>query len=504
MKVLRGREFAVNPAARTALAIGALVPSMVGASVIGVLTSRGLPTGAALSDPLVLRVNVVAATLYVLVAVPTGCVCGLRWATVPTAATTAVRHRALLAIPTRLTAINALVWTTASVLLIAVNVERPWLATTLGVSTLLGGVVTATLAYWWCTRVLRPFVAPVLTAHPPTRPRRPGLRMRAVAAWVIGTGVPLLMLLLVAASALVVDYPGDRLAVAVLALGGAAVISGLTITVFTAATNAEPIEAVRAGMDRIARGDYDASVSVFDASELGLLQAGFNSMAGGLRERERLRDIFARQVGRDVARLAEQSESGPVMGGINCEVAVVFVDVIGSTRLASGVEPQEFVAALNGFFATAVDVVEQHRGWVNKFLGDAILAVFGAPEATSDPAGDALAAARYLATALGSGSAQLSAGIGVSAGVVVAGNVGDPRRYEYTVMGDPVNEAARLSEVAKEAGGIAASGAALHRAGEAERSRWRIAESRWLRGRSSPTQIAYPIIPYSSSAGQDC
>ncbi|WP_396927730.1 adenylate/guanylate cyclase domain-containing protein [Mycolicibacterium sp.] len=311
------------------------------------------------------------------------------------------------------------------------------------------------------------------------------------------------MVLLVAVSALVVDYPGDRLAAVVLALGGAAVISGFTITIFTAATNAEPIEAVRTGMDRIGRGDYDARVPVFDSSELGLLQAGFNSMAGGLRERERLRDIFGRQVGRDVARLAEQSESAPVMGGISCEVAVVFVDVIGSTRLASDVGPQEFVRRLNGFFAVAVDVVERHHGWVNKFLGDAILAVFGAPEATSDPAGDALAAARDLAAALGPGSAHLSAGIGVSAGVVVAGNVGDPRRYEYTVMGDPVNEAARLSEVAKEAGGIAASAAALRRAGEAEVSRWRVAESRSLRGRSSATEIAYPVTPCSSSAEQD-
>ncbi|AKK29500.1 adenylate/guanylate cyclase domain-containing protein [Mycobacterium sp. EPa45] len=504
MKVWPGREFAVNPGTRTALAIGALVPSMLGASVIGVMASRGLPTGAALSDPTVLRANVIAAALYAMVAVPIGCACGLLAVTVPTVATTAVRHSALVRTPIRLTSINAVVWTAASVLLVAVNIERPWLAATLGISTLLGSIVTATLTYWWCTRVLRPFVAPVLTTHPPTRPRRPGLRMRAVAAWAVGTGVPLLMVLLVAVSALVVDYPGDRLAAVVLALGGAAVVSGFTITVFTAATNAEPIEAVRKGMDRIGRGDYDARVPVFDASELGLLQAGFNSMAGGLRERERLRDIFGRQVGRDVARLAEQSESDPVMGGVSCDVAVVFVDVIGSTRLASDVGPQEFVGRLNEFFVVAVDVVERHRGWVNKFLGDAILAVFGAPEATPDPAGDALAAARQLAAALGAGSQHLSAGIGVSAGVVVAGNVGDPRRYEYTVMGDPVNEAARLSEVAKGAGGIAASGAALRRAGADEVSRWRVAESRCLRGRSSPTEIAYPITPYSSSAEPDC
>ncbi|MED5810859.1 adenylate/guanylate cyclase domain-containing protein [Mycolicibacterium sp. 050232] len=485
-----GRRFPVGRAARAALVLGALVPSMIGASVIGIMASRGLPTGAALADPGVLRVNVVASLVYTAVAIPLASGWGLRSTTVPTTATQAVEHAVLMAIPARLTCIGAVVWTAAAVLLIVVNVGRPWLATTLGISTLLGGVVTATLTYWWCTRVLRPFVAAVLTEHPPTTARRPGLRMRAVAAWVVGTGVPLLMVLLVAASALVIDYSGNRLAVVVLAFGGAAVVSGLAVTVFTGATTADPVDEVRRGLQRIGSGDYDVTVPVFDASELGLLQAGFNTMAQGLRERERLRDLFGRQVGRDVARLAEQADSPPAMEGVLCYAGAVFVDLVGSTRMALELEPEDLVSLLNEFFGIVVDVVERHGGWINKFEGDAALAVFGVPVPRSDPAADALAAARELAQTLAALRPRLEAGIGVSAGVAVAGYVGDPRRYEYTVIGDPVNEAARLSEYAKDHSGLAASVSALNRAAPEEVAHWQVVATRVLRGRDHPTGIA--------------
>ncbi len=497
MSGVRGRQFAVPTSARLALALGAVVPSMCGAAVVGVLASRGLPTGAALDEPDVLRTNVIAAFVYASIAMPLACVAGVRWTTVPTVAGSAERHAIRMAIPARLTGINATVWVSGALMLIVVNRSRPWLATTLGVATMLSATVTATLTYWWCTRVLRSHVAAVLTENPPQRRQRPGLRMRAAAAWMVGTGVPLLMLLLVAASALVVNYPGDRLAIVVLGLGGAAVLCGLVVTLFTGATVADPIDEVRNGMARIAEGDYAVTVPVFDASELGLLQAGFNSMAAGLRERERLRDIFGRHVGRDVARLAEQSPE-PRLGGVHCEVAVMFVDLVGSTRMALDMAPHDLVALLNEFFATVVDVVERHGGWVNKFEGDAALAIFGAPQPMPDHAGAALAAARHLARALESMALRLTAGIGVSAGSAVAGNVGGANRYEYTVIGDPVNEAARLSEFAKIRGGIAASGVAVAAAGGEESLHWQVVGSQVLRGRDTSTDIATPL-PHISS-----
>jgi adenylate cyclase len=180
------------------------------------------------------------------------------------------------------------------------------------------------------------------------------------------------------------------------------------------------------------------------------------------------------------------------MGGVNCEVAVLFVDVVGSTGLATALPPHEVVAMLNDFFAVVVDVVEQHRGSVNKFEGDAVLAIFGAPVPAADAAGDALAAARELNRRLNRSDADLTVGIGVSAGMAVAGNMGAPSRYEYTVIGDPVNEAARLTEVAKRSGGVAVSGAALGRAHQSEAQRWHVVESEVLRGRDNSTEIAVP------------
>ena len=494
----RLREYPVGWTGVALLVSGAVVPTVLGAAVIGTMVFWALPTAAALSDRHVLLENVVASAIYFVIAATGGVVWGYLWLLSPPGADEATVRRTILDSPRRMAVIQGTVWVGATAVLVALNTGTPWLATTVGVSMLVAATVTTAMSYWMCERALRPAVASLLTKNPPATARRPGLRMRAVGAWVVGTGVPILLLMLAAASALVIDYPGDRLAWVVLAFGSCALVSGLTVAAFTAATTAAPIDEIRRGMQRVERANYDVSVPVFDASELGLLQAGFNAMVGGLRERERLRDLFGRHVGRDVARLAEQSvrEDGrrAEMGGENCEVAVLFVDLADSTRLAAQLPPQELVAVLNVFFAVVVEVIEQHHGLINKFAGDAALAIFGAPEATTDPAGQALAAARELNNRLKQPGHAITAGIGVSAGVAVAGYIGDPSRYEYTVIGDPVNEAARLTEVAKRSGGVVVSGAALSKAQHSEARRWHVVDSELLRGRDTPTQIAVPNL----------
>jgi adenylate cyclase len=138
-------------------------------------------------------------------------------------------------------------------------------------------------------------------------------------------------------------------------------------------------------------------------------------------------------------------------------------------------------------------VVESERGLVNKFEGDAALCVFGAPVASDDPAGDALRAARRLAERLDREVPEIGFGIGVSAGKAVAGNVGSEKRFEYTVIGDPVNEAARLCDLAKErAEPVVASDAALARAADGEADEWSVTERAVLRGRLEATGIAAP------------
>ena len=170
---------------------------------------------------------------------------------------------------------------------------------------------------------------------------------------------------------------------------------GALITWQAARAVADPVRSVRDALARVEAGDLDANVPVFDGSDLGLLQAGFNRMNQGLREREELRDLFGRHVGEDVARAA--IDRGIELGGEELDVAVLFVDLVGSTSMAAERPPQEVVARLNEFFGVVVEVVEDHGGWINKFEGDAALAVFGAPLPLDDAAGCALAAGRSLA-----------------------------------------------------------------------------------------------------------
>ena len=215
-------------------------------------------------------------------------------------------------------------------------------------------------------------------------------------------------------------------------------------------------------------------------------------MVAGLRERERMQDLYSRQVGEDVARAALADE--PRLGGTEREVAAMFVDIIGSTTMAIEAPPERVVARLNRFFAVVVEVTAEHGGWVNKFEGDAALCVFGAPTEAEDAAGCALAAARDLHARLRRDVPEVEAAIGLSAGPAVAGWVGAAQRYEYTVIGDPVNVASRLCELAKrEDGRLLASEAIVARAGDDERAHWTLGEAEVLRGRSTPTQLARPV-----------
>jgi adenylate cyclase len=502
---------------RLVLSLVVVTPNIVGAGVVLVVAAWVLPLGTLVADdPGALMRNLVAFGGYLLAAVVVGTVWGHFRMRVPPppppdADERVVRRhrkrvrRVVLRAPLRLATVQAVLWVAALVLFVLINVfASPRLGISVGVTVALGGVATVAVTARLVERVMRREVARVLNERPPNDRVLPGVALRAVGAWALGTAVPLLGVLLAAAASFVFGgYTTDRLALVVLVLGGVALVVGFLVTVLTAMSTAAPVIAVRRAQRRVEQGDYDAEVPVFDTTELGLLQAGFNTMVDGLRERERVRDLFGRHVGEDVARTA--LENDVELGGETREVAVLFVDLVGSTRLAASRPPHEVVEMLNAFFGVVIDVVEQHDGWINKFEGDAALAVFGAPTELPDAAGCALRAGRELARRITAELEGMAAGIGVSAGEAVAGNIGDTRRYEYTVIGDPVNEAARLTEAAKEIDGcVVASGAALERAGD-EAGRWRVVESRVLRGRDAETDLAVPEdnVPSCTDAGAE-
>jgi adenylate cyclase len=281
------------------------------------------------------------------------------------------------------------------------------------------------------------------------------------------------------------------MAATVIFLGLVALTVGLATLLIAIRSVTDPIRSMRGAMRRVEAGETELSVAVDDGSEIGLLQAGFNQMLKGLRERDRVRDLFGRHVGEEVARSALGRELE--LGGELRDAAVLFVDVVASTAFAATRDPRNVVETLNRFFCIVLEAVAAHGGWINKFEGDAALCVFGAPADHPDAAGAALTAARELAARLEAELDEIEAAIGVSAGHVVAGNVGAAERYEYTVIGDPVNEAARLSELAKAKPiRLLASDAILRRAQSAEAERWHVCEQVQLRGRSNPTTVAVP------------
>ena len=367
-------------------------------------------------------------------------------------------------------------------------------APVVAVASALGATATAIIGYLQSERVLRPVAVAALRGGVPENFRAPGVIRRQLLTWVLSTGVPVLtiVLALVASKFEILSAPADRLTTPLLLLAIVALVIGLAGTMLVAMSIADPLRQLRWALGEVQRGNYNAHMQIYDASELGLLQAGFNDMVRDLAERQRLRDLFGRYVGEDVARRA--LERGTELGGQERDVAVLFVDLVGSTQLAATIPASQVVELLNDFFRVVVDAVNRHGGFVNKFQGDAALAIFGAPIEHPDASGAALAASRELHDELIRVLDATDFGIGVSAGRAIAGHIGAQARFEYTVIGDPVNEAARLTELAKlEPGHVLASAIAVSGALDAEALCWDVGEIVELRGRTAPTQLARPL-----------
>ena len=307
------------------------------------------------------------------------------------------------------------------------------------------------------------------------------------------------------ALALVLFLDGTEIlpqALAMLSLVGLA--AGFIATVASARSVAEPLDGVRQALARVRDDDLEVGLVVDDGGEVGEVQAGFNRMVDGLRERRQIQDLFGRHVGQAVA--TQALERGTGLRGEEADASAVFVDIVGSTAMAEVLSPDEVVETLNDFFDVVVRAVDGQGGWVNKFEGDGALCVFGVPGTQPDHADRALRAARLLNLGLSHLTERhpgLEAGIGVSSGRVVAGNVGTEARYEYTVIGPAVNEAARLTEVAKgRAVKVLASSETVRRAaGEADR--WHDVGTVALRGRAAPTAIFAPLVDEPAPAAAE-
>jgi adenylate cyclase len=416
----------------------------------------------------------------------------LRWLAEDRTPTDAEREL-LSALPRRLATIGTIHWVLAVLMLTAylIGIVRYYPGVDpivrFALSSMLLGLVPWSLSYLVVERALRPVFALSVTEEVATLPKTMGITARLVLSWVATTGLPLSGVLI---SLVALDPAHRQLAMpvvfAICSLGG---LAGVAVAVFTGRAILEPIQKVRGALHSIEAGDFDVALPVADSAELGDLEVGINRAALGLRERERVRDLFGRHVGADVATRAIEGTHG--LGGERREATTLFVDIVASSALAQSNDPDHVVCVLNRFFEAVVRCVGAQGGFVNKFEGDGAMCVFGAPRDQHDHAARALRAARCLRAELDL-LTEVDAAIGVSSGVVVAGNVGAADRYEYTVIGDPVNEASRLCDAAKRTPSrVLVSNATMLQAGT-DAEGWASLGAMQLRGRTEAT-FAYAL-----------
>lgn len=434
-----------------------VLTNLVGVCVVLAVSYLVLPLPTVADTGKVRLISGVMAAVYVLFAVFVGVRVGRRllrgvteWLQSEQPADLKIQRQVLRA-PLTLFQVQLLLWLVAAGLFGAANIVFSGvLALMIAVTIAITGLTTGACAYLLTERIMRKPAARALSTDVPEKLVVPGVATRAVLAWAFGSGAPVLGLVALAIVALA-GGPGDErdLEIAIISLGGIALVAGLLAVSLAARATADPIDAVTDGLDIVQRGGLDVRVPVYDGTQIGRLQLGFNRMTEGLVEREQIRSALGTYVDDDVAeRIVEQ---GTHLSAEEVEVTVMFVDVRDFTAYAEGRDPNAVVARVNRLFEAAIPIIHGHGGYVDKFIGDGLMAVFGAPRDLPGHADAALKAAVGIAQ-VAEHRLEIPIGIGLNSGRVVAGNVGGSGRLEYSVIGDPVNVAARIEEATRRSG----------------------------------------------------
>ena len=459
---------------RFAVTLLIVVTNVIGACAVVVIALVVVPNPPVHHPGTVRLVNGVLAAGYVLFAVSAGVVLGTRglhelrdWLQ-DEREPNFDELRGVLRAPMLLFALQVSLWLAAAILFGALNTTySSRLGVRVAIVVATTGLVTASCSYLLTEVLLRPAAARALARGLPRRLIVPGVATRSVLAWLLGTGTQLFGMVAIGLLALGHDaslvssahdaavraaraeHGVTQLGIAMVVLGGTGLGAGLLSMVLIARTTADPIDSVRRALAEVQRGSFDVHVPVYDGTQIGQLQLGFNQMVDGLRERERMREAFGTYVDPDVA--ARILEEGINLAGEEVEVTVMFIDIRDFTGFAERTSADRVVAGINDLFEQFVPIIHAHHGRVDKFVGDGLLAVFGAPRRMPDHADEALAAALEIAGGVTS-SEGLTFGIGLNSGLVVAGNIGGAGRFEFGVIGDAVNVAARVEAATRTTG----------------------------------------------------
>lgn len=234
-------------------------------------------------------------------------------------------------------------------------------------------------------------------------------------------------------------------------------VLSIAIAAWMSRRMARPVEELVAATDRLGSGDYDIKLDTSRRDELGKLAAAFNRMARSLREKHQMEGVLSRFVADDVAKTMLSDLDKVEVGCERVDASVLFVDIVGFTELAENSCADELVSLLNEYFAYFTACSRLFFGTVDKFIGDCAMIIFGAPRPDVDHRFNAIACASVMLRLLEEvnrvrrqrGQREIHVRIGVNSGEMMAGIVGGSQRMEYTVVGDTVNVASRLSRLAK-------------------------------------------------------
>jgi len=219
----------------------------------------------------------------------------------------------------------------------------------------------------------------------------------------------------------------------------------------------KPIYNLVAASKAIGAGDFKYRLNERRNDELGELALAFDQMAQGLYEKAQVEDVFSRYVSSNVAEKILENLDDVELGGKHVNASVLFADIVGFTSISEKLPPQDIASLLNEYFSLISTIAQMHNGHIDKFMGDCAMVVFGVTDHSDHHSLDAINCSIMIrdtisqlnTTRLHHGKIPIHLKIGINSGVMIAGNLGSSDRMEYTVIGDPVNIASRLANIAE-------------------------------------------------------
>jgi class 3 adenylate cyclase/uncharacterized membrane protein (DUF485 family) len=330
---------------------------------------------------------------------------------------------------------------------------------------IIGGSLAIVISYYLFDSFLRktiPEVFPDGDFSDVDRVRNFHINSRMLIAFWIGGILPVFMLIVFSSNFIELlksglSQPGDSMKYtwSIIFISFLSLFMTVVSSLYFSRNIGNELIALGKGMKKVENGDFNVSLIVNNKDEIGDVNSGFNKMVDGLKERDKIKDVFGKYVSSNVR---DKILSDDIkLGGEKSIASILFCDIRNFTSFSEKLSAEDVVNFLNSYFNEMIKPVFHNNGILDKFIGDAIMAVFGAPVKTDNHAQDAVEAALTMRSNLSYfnelreqfNREKVKIGIGINSGEIIAGNIGGSERMEYTVIGDSVNSASRVEGLSK-------------------------------------------------------